>query len=127
MNHKTNQLNDNKFPLRMLIWAIIIGTIFTFAMTYDDIRQIALNAEHAYSSAQEIAIKASFVRSLIFLPIILIMTYTPMFIAWKRNIKRKYTVYQLSALGGIFGGWLFFSISALIWAIIDKKANASKQ
>ena len=117
MNRKINQLNNNKFPLRMFLWAITIGIIFTFAMTYDD----ALNAEYAYSSTQEIALKVSFVRSLIFVPIIIIMTYTPMFIAWKRNIKRKYTVYQLSALGGIFGGWLFFTISALIWAIIGKK------
>ena len=116
-----NQLNNNKFPLRMFLWAITIGIIFTFAMTYDDIRQTALNAEYAYSSAQEIALKGAFVRSLIFMPIIIIMTYTPMFIAWKRNIKRKYIVYQLSALGGIFGGWLFFTISALIWAIIGKK------
>ena len=105
----------------MFLWAITIGIIFTFAMTYDNIRQTALNAEYAYSSAQEIALKVSFVRSLIFVPIIIIMTYTPMFIAWKRNIKRKYTVYQLSALGGIFAGLLFLTISALIWAIIGKK------
>ena len=122
MNRKINQLNNNnKFPLRMFLWAITIGIIFAFAMTYDDIRQTALNAEYAYSSAQEIALQKSFIRSLIFVPINATMTATPMFIAWKRNIKRKYTVYQLSALSGIFGGWLFLTISALIWAIIGKK------
>ena len=86
MNNKINRINNNKFPLRMFIWAIIIGIIFTFAMTYDNIRQTALNAEYAYSSAQEIALKGAFVRSLIFVPIIIIMTYTPMFIAWKYSV-----------------------------------------
>lgn len=121
MNNKINRINNNKFPLRMFIWAIIIGIIFTFAMTYDDIRQNALNASYTLSGAQKIALQKSFMRSLIFVPINATMTATPMFIAWKRNIKRKYTVYQLSALSGIFGGWLFFTISALIWAIIGKK------
>ncbi|MBQ7290017.1 MAG: hypothetical protein IJW84_03950 [Alphaproteobacteria bacterium] len=121
MNRKINQLNNNKFPLRMFLWAITIGIIFTFAMTYDDIRQTALNASYTLSGAQKIALQKSFMRSLIFVPINATMTATPMFIAWKRNIKRQYTVYQLSALSGIFGGWILFSISALIWAILGKK------
>ena len=122
MNRKINQLNNNnKFPLRMFLWAITIGIIFTFAMTYDDIRQTTLNASYTLSGAQKIALQKSFIRSLIFVPINATMTATPMFIAWKRNIKSKYTVYQLSALSGIFGGWLYLTISALIWAIIGKK------
>ncbi len=121
MNKKPNQLSDNKFPLRMFIWAIAIGIILTFAGIHNDISRMALNAGYDYDSAQEIAFKASFVRFLIFGPIIIIMTYIPMFIAWKRNIKRKYTVYQLSALCGILCGWTIFFISALIWAILGKK------
>ena len=70
MNRKINQLNNNnKFPLRMFLWAITIGIIFTFAMTYDDIRQTTLNASYTLSGAQKIALQKSFIRSLIFVPI----------------------------------------------------------